>query len=745
MEALNFSHKPSPATRRALQFWPLLLPLLFFLPGLNGFPYPSPDAPYSDLAISHYPNALYLKRALSEWGVIPLWSPAILSGYPFAANPLSGLWYPPGWLALLFPFPLGFNLLVMAHLLLGGVGLYRLLRIEGLSHPAALFGALAFESLPKLFAHYGAGHLTLVYAIAWTPWLLACHVSRIPSHVSRVKHPVLRFAFPISPGMILALIFLADPRWAPYAGLLWLIYVVAYRQRIGERKGDNESQSPDPQSPINRSRFEYPTSNLQYLISNLILSALLAAPLALPLLEYTRLSTRSLLTAEDIFAHSLPPARLLGLLFPDFGGYHEWMLYPGGVVLALLLVAVLAGIHKKHIRFWLIVLIVSALFALGSNLPLLPALARIPGFDLLRVPARALFLTGLAGAVLAAHGVEALIAGMPFDRHRVSLVLTGLSAFCVVFALSVRALTGAWAQEFLWGAGVILLASLWVFNLLRGTTPRQIWLAVLFGIAILDWHAMDSSVLSFRLKALVSSAGKSIGEYLAEQPGDFRVYSPSYSLPQVVAAEHGLALADGVDPLQLAAYADFMEMASGVQRASYSVTLPPFASGNPDTDNAGYTPDAKMLGLLNVGYVVAAFPLPGEGLALRELLEGVWIYENTQVMPKAWVQPIAGQVGDDATPADVVAWQPNEIILRAEGPGLLVLSEISYPGWRVSVDGESVKMETPLGLLRGVRLVAGEHIVAFSFHPSSVYLGLGCFVLGIVLLIWARKNQRQAT
>jgi len=729
------------------------LPLLLFLPGLNGFPYPSPDAPYSDLLISHYPNALYLKRAISEWGVIPLWSPSILSGYPFAANPLSGLWYPLGWLALIFPLPLGFNLLVMAHLLLGGLGLYRLLRLEGLSHEAALFGALAFESLPKLFAQYGAGHLTLVYAISWTPWLLVLQGASCRLQVTGYKLQVTSYRLQVQrvswlqPGVILGLIFLADPRWAPYAGLLWLVYAIAHRHTVGSVKSDQEGQSLNPSTGLRASlqpptsNLQSPISNIQSPISNLIISALLAAPLALPLLEYTRLSTRSALAAEDVLSHSLPPARLLGLIFPDFGGYHEWMVYPGGVVLVLLFAALLAGIRRKQVGFWLIVFILSSLFALGSNLPLLPALARIPGFDLLRVPARALFLTGLAGAILASYGLDALIAGMMTGKRTIALGLTGLAAFCALFALSVGALTGLWARNFLWGAGAILVGSLWVLVMPRGRVPRQIWLVGLFGLALFDWGAVNTSVLSFRPKALASSEREVLGEYLAEQPGDFRVYSPSYSLPQDVAAFYGLELADGVDPMQLAAYAGFMDRATGVPRDGYSVTLPPFSGGNPGADNAAYRPDPVLLGLLNVGYVVAAYELPVEGLVLREKFESAWVYENTQVLPRAWVQPVDEDIGADVTPAEMLDWGPNEITLRAEGPGLLVLSEFAYPGWRVSVDGERAEMEAPLGLLRGVQIASSEHRVIFSYRPVSVYLGLGCFVLGIVLLFWASRDR----
>ena len=84
----------------------LALPLAVLVPGANGFPYPNDAARYSDVPISHYPNAIYFRRALLQEGRLPLWSPNILSGAPFAANPLAGMWYPPGWLVLALPLPL---------------------------------------------------------------------------------------------------------------------------------------------------------------------------------------------------------------------------------------------------------------------------------------------------------------------------------------------------------------------------------------------------------------------------------------------------------------------------------------------------------------------------------------------------------------------------------------------------------------------------------------------------------------
>ena len=85
-----------------------------------------------------------------------------------------------------------------------------------------------------------------------------------------------------------------------------------------------------------------------------------------------------------------------------------------------------------------------------------------------------------------------------------------------------------------------------------------------------------------------------------------------------------------------------------------------------------------------------------------------------------------------------------QIRVAAEGPGLLVLSEIAYPGWQVSVDGIPSQLQTPFDLLRGVQLSPGQHEIRFSFHPAKVYRGLWGFAAGCMLLavsIWLRKRR----
>ncbi|HKY84230.1 MAG TPA: hypothetical protein VJ160_05330, partial [Anaerolineales bacterium] len=97
--------------RRLLQGRTLILLLLaaaaalFLLPLAlepTAYPFP-PGADYSDALIAHLSSARFLHRAILQWGQIPLWNPTLLSGMPFAADPLSGLWYPPFWALALIP------------------------------------------------------------------------------------------------------------------------------------------------------------------------------------------------------------------------------------------------------------------------------------------------------------------------------------------------------------------------------------------------------------------------------------------------------------------------------------------------------------------------------------------------------------------------------------------------------------------------------------------------------------------
>lgn len=697
-----------------------VLPVLFLLPWLGDFPF-QPTSTYSDLAVSHLPNAIYLRESLLRWGEVPLWSTTILSGYPFAANPLSGLFYLPGWLALAFPLPLGFNLLVVLHLVFGGIGMLLFLRSLGLSEWSALFGGLAFEALPKLYSHLGAGHITLIYAIAWTPWLLLAE---------QRSHPLDRIRW-VLPGTLLGLITLADVRWLAYAGLLWLVFSFSVQRSAADRV-----RWPDW---------------LASRLSNAIIAALVAAPLLLPLAQYTGLSTRQLLEPAENFTLSLPPGQLFGLIYPVIGGTAEWVLYPGAVTFALALFAFSHTPTRRRCAVWLVMMLVTLVYALGSYIPPLELLAALPGFDLLRVPPRMLFLTGFCFVVAAGYALDHLYAvasgKTPPAGGRPVLVVFAVTAFAVLFALAAWVAVDAPLPriQFIWGAAFMLLGTTAIMlGLYRRISSRNLLLVIVIA-CLVDLIAVNRLSLDFRSPSGVLAQGEQAARFVTQEAAGepFRVYSPSYSIPQHTAAVYGLELADGVDPLQLLTYVAYMEKASGVPSVGYSVTQPAFAGGDPQVDNLGFTPDAGRLGVLNVRYVISAFPLNAEGLVQTAELDGMFVYENTRVLPRAWVQAPQVVPGEGNITPLVVHSTPNTIRVEAvQGPGLLVLSEVIYPGWQALVDGQPMDIEPVGGLLRGVRLGEGQHSVEMIFRPMPVYLGLAIAgAAWLFLILWGRARR----
>lgn len=704
-------------------YWPLLLPVLFVLRRPNGFPYPSGEALYSDVAISHYPYLVYLKRALMTYGTVPWWSPGIYSGTPMAGNPLASLWYPGGWLAVITPLPLGINLAAGLHLLWGGVGLYRYLVESGIGKRGAIFGALGWMSAPKIMAHYGAGHLTLVYAVMWTPWLIW----------AAKRSEERGGGWNLLPGVVMGMIMLADPRWSVYAGVLWIAWVAAYSQGVtGEATKRRQQGSVGLDGWSVKAKMW--TMSLVKVGGQSALGLLIASPLIVPMLELTRLSTRASLTPEELTTFSLPPARLLGLFYPDYGGNHEFTVYPGVMVMVLVLVTMFFSGKGKLERFWLWSGWGALALGLGSYLPGYERLTQLPGLQYLRVPSRAIFLTAMAFAVVGATSLDRLMKGTEEQSiRRVALGLTAVSGVLAALAMGVWVLTPEFPVSFVVGAGLMVVASLWVGSGMRNGRTGRLWFLGLVGLAILDWGFFDRSVLDFRSADVVRGEQSAVVDFLEFPEGRFRVYSPSYSLPQQVAADHGLELADGVDPLAIQLYADYMVNATGVPRRGYSVTIPPFENGDPSQDNADYRPDARALGWLNVGYVVSEFDLAVDGLEYQAQFGETRIYKNQEVRARAWLQP-DDVLGEVYTPVDVAVWSPNLIEIEVEGPGLLVLAEVVYPGWGVAVDGQAADMEVVAGILRGVWVGAGNHAVQFKMRPLSVYAGLGGFALGFGLM-----------
>ncbi len=204
------------------------------------------------------------------------------------------------------------------------------------------------------------------------------------------------------------------------------------------------------------------------------LALLVAAPQLLPLAEFSALSTRADLTAADVLERSLPIPSLLGLLLPNFGTIHEWVLYAGGTVMLLALGGVLLSPQKRNKYFWGILSLVTILVALGSQIPGSAWIAELPLISMLRVPSRALFLAGLGIASLAGYGLDAVSNNTGSKRVKVyGLTLFGVSVFTLLLVAGFRYISGEFASGMLWGTWGAIFGAAWIGFGLKRKLPSK--------------------------------------------------------------------------------------------------------------------------------------------------------------------------------------------------------------------------------------------------------------------------------
>ncbi len=690
--------------------WLLVLPGIPILFAWDRFIVPA-GTKTSDIMISHFPNLLFIQRSILSGEGVPLWSPTILSGYPFAANPLSTLWYPPAWPALLFPLPLGINLVMALHILIGSIGVYFFLQHKGISKGSALLAGIFYGFLPAGYSHVVAGHFTWVCASAWLPLLLAVSTDRNLHYLRRSAFQAFSLGF----------MMLADLRFSVYGIAIWFAYLLF--QTIFLSGGIEKRER---------------TGQILSAIGSGICATWISAVVWLPLLEYTRLSTRSLMTPADSFYLSLPPVQLTGLFVPGHPSTMEWILYPGCVIFLLALISLTFLRKKRELQFWLLAATVCLLWALGDVIPINDHVITLPVLNLLRVPSRGVYFLSFALLLISIFTIDELKRSNPqkavFLRLGTigSVVLVLLIQGFVVLANPDKNLHILW-HMICWAAAAFFIL---LYSYRRITA--EIFLISMGIIGLVDIGLIDINLLDMRVSTDAVSDGSKFVEVLKEKGGNFRVFSPSYSIPQHTAAVNSLELADGIDPLQLKSYSDFIRGSIGATADGYSVTLPAYKNGKPDSDNIGIDPSADRLALLNVKYLVSEFSVNAEGWLREEIKGEGYLYRNDKAQGWAWVES-GLETGDrNYSSVNQIIRRKNQILVNVQGPGVLHLAEVTYPGWQVTVDGEPAELLEAYNLIRAVELEPGSHSVIFDFQPVKIYTGglisLTTFFLGVILI-----------
>lgn len=105
---------------------------------------------------------------------------------------------------------------------------------------------------------------------------------------------------------------------------------------------------------------------------------------------------------------------------------------------------------------------------------------------------------------------------------------------------------------------------------------------------------------------------------------------------------------------------------------------------------------------------------------------------------------------DAESVVQLTSYEPNRLtyhVSSAKG-GVVVFSEIYYPGWQATIDGAPVDIARADYILRAMHVPSGLHTIEMWFEPQSIrvtetiaYVALALLVIGVMAWVWHQKNN----
>ncbi len=333
-------------------------------------------------------------EAYRQWtsGYAPEWSDGFWSGLPLLADPTSMSLYWPNFLAFLLtpePHLRAYDLTTALHAGILVSGTITLLRILGTSASASLFGGILIFAAP-MHVWYASAMITGYGPVVWWPWML------VAAEMLSRNGPVLRYY--CLGWLALASCAVIYPEFAFYGGVVCSCWLVTRRTGL-----------------------TVPTRLFRAAVLGLG-GVALAAPQLLPTVLLLPDTTRGSEGPGDLdFAVSVFQADRL--LYPSVAEK-----IPSFIGVATVLLA-LRGFTSRRPRSMFLgaVALVTYLVAIGS--PLHDLIHSLPIFDIFRQPMKFKLLSEMALALLAALGLDYLLANNSDRGDRLFILLL---AFMVV-------------------------------------------------------------------------------------------------------------------------------------------------------------------------------------------------------------------------------------------------------------------------------------------------------------------------
>lgn len=698
-----------------------------------------------------YPIRVFSAQCIRE-GILPLWNPYQFCGFPFLANPQSGIFYPLSIITYLIPFELGIKLFIVFQTFLGGLFMYLLMRNFGLRPISCLVSSIAF-----IFNGYilSVDLLTGISSIIFTPVIFFFF------HRSLVTK---NHWYGILTGIMIGLQFLGGEPAVFYASCLTL-FLFAITKRI-----------------ISFKLFLFISIGVSLFLFQLL-------PFIELILNSTKIEKISIQECLSIY-------EILGFIFPISPGIfkepllfwigQDWLKsnYLGVVLFSLCLI----GMASKRGVFWGVIFGISILLSLGLIHNYLPGLAQI------RFPVRFFCLTIFSFSILVGFGFERILGK---DKKIIGiLIIFGLIylIFLIIGFLAQERIIITLYQRYFMDSDISNIRKEYLEIVKNFILPFMfLVLAILlilfykngminfpmFSISLIFIITIESFIFTFNLNPVIKEDfykyESPIIRFLKVNDGIYRITrTPDLDIE----AEKYYYLFQGrLLPHRIRQFQDYLIPNFGLISHIFDVygynvlQIKDYMDFWRVFNQKLLSTCPHILDLLNIRYVIAKENVDLKQLKLVYQKSGILVYENLSVLPRAFlvnkasyikdrkkildvlgspnfnpakevileeeIPNIGSGIQDIGSKIKIIDYQPNRVVLEvyAVSDCILFLSDTYYPGWRAFIDNKQTKIYRANFAFRAIYLPKGMHQVRFEYWQLSFLIGsILSIISGIVVL-----------
>ena len=706
---------------------------------------------FRDFGYYGYPLAHHLKESLGR-GELPLWNPLNNFGIPFLAQWSTLALYPPSLLFILLPLPWSLNVFALAHLWLGGLGMFLLARRWTGCAPGAAVAGVAFAFNGVALNGLIWPHLTA--ALGWMPWVVLMVEQAWRKGGRTVPLAALVGALQMltgGPEYVLA-------TWGVLGILLagdWL---------AGRVSGDGSLEGGALRAVA---RFG----------SVVLLVIALAAAQLLPFLELASHSHRSTQFATGSW--SMPAWGWANFFVPLFHcepspqkvAFQPGQLWTSSYYLGLgvLALAWAASVLVRERRVWILsaAALFSVVFALGDHGPLYGLIREaLPGVGFLRYPVKAVILTTLAVPLLAAFGLAVLTGPGAGAKGRVGWAIVALLVVLTLgvlgFAATQPGLEMVWPATRTNGLIRLVLLALTAGLVVQVASVRSgpARAAAVLGLVLVLWvdvltHApwqnptVAPSALAAGLKPIdpMPRAGES--RAMISPEANIAIYQQAMSdvytnfLCNRLALSCNTSLLDDL-PVVDGFYSLYLRPSREIHLLLYTEAKARFPAL---MDFLGVTRLTAPGRLFDFETRPGAMPWVTAGQEVRfaddaASLAGVqskdWDPRRRVFLPEA-ARAEVGARAAVAAHAELRSFGAHRVEFEVENEGatVAVVAQAWYPAWRARVDGAEARVWRANHAFQAVAVPAGRHRVEFRYEDRPFRLGRAVSFLALAgCVVW---------